>query len=88
MVYHLQSEAKEALFKAHFTDGLDINDIDVVKQIAASIGINPETLSNLVGQNNYIEAVNADQEMAREKGIRAVPYYLINSTYQSSGSKK
>jgi predicted DsbA family dithiol-disulfide isomerase len=88
MDHHLQNEAKEALFKAHFTDGIDINNIDALKQIATSIGMDSDALSGLVTSNKYAEAVKRDEETAQKKGIKAVPHYLINSTHSITGAKE
>lgn len=87
MEHHLQSEAKEALFKAHFTDGLDIGSIEVLKQIAKSIGMDPNLVNQLMSSTKYSEAVKKDAEDARKKGIRAVPYYLTNAVHSIQGAK-
>jgi len=86
--YHLQNEAKEALYKAHFTDGLDIASIDVLKQLAKSIGMDPNVVSKLGGSSKYSEAVKRDAEEARKKNIKAVPFFLVNSTHSLQGAKE
>lgn len=86
--YHLQNEAKEALFRAHFTDGLDIDDVDVLKQIATTIGMDPDAVHDLAVSNKYAEPVKMDEETARKKGIHGVPYYLFNSTHAITGAKE
>lgn len=85
--HQVQHEAKEALFKAHFTDGLDINSVEVLKRIASSIGMDPRAVDELARSARYADAVVADERAAREKKINAVPYYLFNSTHSISGAK-
>ena len=86
--FGLQSELSEALFKAYFSDGLDIGSKEVLAEISDSVGMNRgEVLDFLISEEGGQET--ADLEMSFiEKSIGAVPTYFVNDKYIIQGGQE
>jgi predicted DsbA family dithiol-disulfide isomerase len=67
-----------AIFKAFFEDGLDIGDTDVLLDIAATCGLDPESLEGALSEGRYTEAVIEDERLAGEVGITGVPFAVVS----------
>ena len=71
--YNLQTELSEALFKAYFTDGLNIGSKEILSDISHSVGLNKEeTLTFLESKEGGQEIANLEMNFI-EKSIGAVP---------------
>ncbi len=62
-----------AIFKAFFEDGIDIGDIDALLDIAATCGIDPESLEEALLGDELTDAVIEDEEFATKLGVTSVP---------------
>ena len=67
-----------AIFKAFFEDGLDIGDTDVLLDIAAICGLDPESLEEALNEQRYTAAVVEDERLATEVGITGVPFAVVS----------
>ncbi len=83
----LGNEAEEHLFKAHFTDGRNIDDPDVLREVGLVIGIPEDRVKRLLESDEYSAEVNADKAMASSLGIRGVPFFLINEKFGLTGAQ-
>ena len=85
---NLQTELSEALFKAYFTDGLDIGSKETLSEISCSVGISKEE------SIAFLESKEGGQEIADlemdyiERSIGAVPTYFINNKYIIQGGQE
>jgi len=83
----LGAAAAHELFRAYFGAGRDLNDPDVLLEVAEAVGLERgETRRYLESEENR-DAVAASQLGAAELGIRGVPFYVLNSTYGVSGAQ-
>ena len=79
---------EEALFKAYFTDGKNIDDKDYFERTwASSIGLNAEAIKQTLDSNDFAEAVKHDIAEAQYLGITGVPFYVMNNKYGVSGAQ-
>ena len=86
--YNLQTELSEALFKAYFTDGLNIGSKEILSDISHSVGLNKEeTLTFLESKEGGQEIANLEMNFI-EKSIGAVPTYFINDKYIIQGGQE
>jgi predicted DsbA family dithiol-disulfide isomerase len=77
----------DALFKAHFEAGEDIGRIEVLTEIAASLGFDRSaTIEFLIG-NAERDSVLAEDRGARRLGINGVPCFIIDGKYALSGAQ-
>ncbi len=83
-----QNEAKEALFKAYFTDGKNIDDAATLTEIAGSVGLDTELLGKAMGGEAYFQDVVMDIQEARNIGVRGVPFFVFNRKYAVSGAQE
>jgi len=77
----------EALFKAYFTDGVDLSRLDNLVAIGGACGLDKNELSTWLSSDaGRAEVVFAEQEM-QKLGISGVPFYIINDKYGVSGAQ-
>lgn len=69
----------ERLFQAHFTDGLNIGDAEVLAKLAADVGVNDTGAGG--------DAVRAQLERAGQLGISGVPLFLFEEQFTVSGAQ-
>src|SRR5690606_10132638 len=83
----LGPEAEEALFKAHFTEGKNIDDKKVLLQIGISIGLEESAIKQMYASEAYAVEVREDQKLAQSIGVRGVPFFVFNDKYAVSGAQ-
>ena len=84
---NLMDEITERLMQAHFTEGLNIGDQDVLLALSEEVGLNREDVQKVLSQGQFGEEVRRDQQRARELGIRSVPNFLIDGRISVSGAQ-
>lgn len=83
-----QSELKEELQKAHFTEGLSVSDPDTLVSLAVRAGLDAdEVRATLADPDDYAQEVRADLRKARSYGINGVPFFVFDSKYGVSGAQ-
>ncbi len=83
----LGEAAEEALFKAYFTDGKNIDDTDTLIELGIAIGLNAEELKQTLNSNAFADAVKHDITEAQQLGIQGVPFFVFNNKYGISGAQ-
>lgn len=83
-----QNEAEEALFKAHFIDGIDIGDKSQLLDIALSLGLNKEKTEDALLSDTYAYAVAQDIQEAANLRVTGVPFFVFNRKYAISGAQE
>jgi len=81
------ASAEEILFHAYFIDNINIDDRDVLIELAKELSIDKETLLPLLSSEIIDQAVENDIEHAKELGIKGVPYFLIDDEIYVSGAQ-
>lgn len=81
------NEAEEALFKAYFTEGVNIDDPGALLPIGTSLGLPEERVRELLFSDALSREVRADERQAAELGIRGVPFFVFNQRYAVSGAQ-
>lgn len=82
----LQNEIEEALFYAYFTEGKNLEDSEILAEIAKNTGINFTDISELLDSIELENAVNTDVYMAQQVGARGVPFFVFDDAYAISGA--
>lgn len=77
----------EAAMHAYWQQARSIDDQEVLKEIAASVGLKTDDFAEVLANPEYKEAVNADIELAREYGLDAVPALIFAEKYLVSGAQ-
>ena len=77
----------EAVFKAFFTDCLDIGDIHVITEIISSLGLNPAELEKALKEKTYIPQLEHTKNIAAKNMVTAAPTFLIEGGAQITGAQ-
>lgn len=83
----LQNEAEEKLFSAYFTEGKNIDDVEILAQIGVEIGIDAGLVKSTLESDDYAEAVRSDILEAYSLGLRGVPFFVFDRKYAVSGAQ-
>lgn len=83
----LGNEIEEALFKAHLEDGKNIDDPEVLVQVAKSIGMNAEEVENILKSDAFSYEVKQDEMEAHNIGVTGVPFFVFEDKYAVSGAQ-
>jgi predicted DsbA family dithiol-disulfide isomerase len=68
----------EAVFRAYFVDGENIDKVDVLATLAKSIGLPEEEARSVLESRTFKEAVDSDWSRSHALGITAVPTFFID----------
>jgi predicted DsbA family dithiol-disulfide isomerase len=82
-----QKELKEALFVAYFTEGLNPGDLQVLENVAASVGLDRERARQILNSDEYATEVRAREQLYQNAGIHAVPAVILNDRYLIQGGQ-
>jgi len=82
-----QHELKMALFDAHFTENVPLNEKESLIEVASSIGLDATAAKNILDSDAYAEQVRSEQKISLGRGISAVPTFIINDKYSISGGQ-
>jgi predicted DsbA family dithiol-disulfide isomerase len=68
----------DKMFRVYFSEGKNIAKIPELVTVAEAVGLPGEEAKSVMENRSFKEAVDADWKYAREKGITAVPTFLLN----------
>jgi len=77
----------EALFRAHFAEGRNLADPQVLADAGAAGGLAPERVRTLLDSDEGLAEVHAQLGQARAMGISAVPTFVIDGRYAVQGGQ-
>ena len=83
----LQHPLKMALFDAHFTDGKDVSQADVLIEIAASVGLDGAQAADVLSLGSQAEETRARQQFWTSRGISGVPSMVFDGRYLLTGAQ-
>ena len=82
-----QLEAEEALFRAYFTEGKNLDDIQTLVDLGKSIGLDPAFVKAVLESNQFSNEVETDIYEAQQIGVRGVPFFVFDRKYAVSGAQ-
>ena len=83
----LGNEIEEALFKAHFEQTKNIDDISELINVATTIGMDPDEVRKTLESDAFAYEVKQDEMEAQNIGVRGVPFFVFNDKYAISGAQ-
>lgn len=75
------------LFKAHFTDGVNVADTDALVGLAEDAGLDGDAARAALDQGAHVSDVDGDIAQARNLGITGVPFFVFGGQYAVSGAQ-
>ena len=86
-VEHRQGPVVDALFRAFFHEGEDIEDHGVLAVIADGAGMDADAVSRLLASDADVEEVRARDANARGKGVTGVPTFIVGDRHAVAGAQ-
>ena len=77
----------ERLYRAYFTEGRSVFDVDSLVALAVEVGLDASDLRAALDQGRYNAAVETDNREARALGARGVPFFVIDRRFGVSGAQ-
>jgi predicted DsbA family dithiol-disulfide isomerase len=85
--YGVQEKVAHALFYSYFTEGHNMNDLNLLTRIGLANGIPAGRLDGFFTGEEGKEEVRALEGWAQSAGITGVPAFIINDQYLISGAQ-
>jgi len=82
-----QEALLEELLAAYFTRGESLGDRDVLRAAAASAGLDPDRVEQVLASDEFRDDVLADVARARAYGSTGVPFFVIDGRFGISGAQ-
>ena len=83
-----QDAVVEALFRAYFTEGLDIGNRQVLIGLASGAGIKRQAAEILLNGDEGMDAFKEAGELSRQHRVDGVPFFIIDKTMTLSGAQE
>ncbi|WP_336923455.1 DsbA family oxidoreductase [Aquipuribacter sp. SD81] len=83
----LQDRTKERFLRAYFTEGRDVSQPEVLRALAAEVGLPAEQVDDVLGSAMYAREVLAEQQQAVSYGANGVPFTVVDGRYGVSGAQ-
>jgi predicted DsbA family dithiol-disulfide isomerase len=77
----------ERLFRAEFTDGLNLADHEVLVGLAAELGLSRADATEALAAGAFEDDIRADLAQARQLGISGVPFFVFDNKRAVSGAQ-
>ncbi len=84
----LQWACKMRLLKAYFTEGKNIDDIQVLQELAQEVGLKTDHLDLAILGGKHSRAFTQDLQEAQELGLRGVPYFIFDRKIAIHGARE
>jgi predicted DsbA family dithiol-disulfide isomerase len=85
--HNLGDAFEELLFKAHFTEGKDVDDKATLIELGIESGLKKEEIESVLNSNTFAKEVIQDQEEAQAIGVTGVPFFVFDNKYAVSGAQ-
>lgn len=76
-----------ALFEAHFQQGRDIGDIDVLADLAVAVGDRRDAVTSYLGSDRDAATVKRMAAQIQQQGVTGVPFFIFNRKLAISGAQ-
>jgi predicted DsbA family dithiol-disulfide isomerase len=83
----VQDAVKERFLRATFTDGEPIGDRDALLRLAVEAGLLQADAASVLENDVFAAEVRAEESLALELGISAVPFFVIDRTFGIPGAQ-
>jgi predicted DsbA family dithiol-disulfide isomerase len=83
----VQDAMKERFLRATFTEGEPIGDREALLRLAVEAGLSESEAAAVLESDAYADEVRAEESLAFELGISAVPFFVIDRTFGIPGAQ-
>ena len=82
-----QHRLLDGIYQAYFGQAADVFDPATLGQLAATAGLDPEDVQQVLTGDDYTADVRADEDQAQQLGIRGVPFFVLDGRLGVSGAQ-
>ncbi|MBM0236316.1 DsbA family oxidoreductase [Micromonospora sp. ATA32] len=82
------AEMVDALYRAHFTDGVDVGSRDALVGLAAGIGLDEDETRGYLDSDAGTEDTAAELAAAHQLGVTSVPTFVLAGKYAVTGAQE
>ncbi len=82
-----QHRLLDGIYQAYFGQAADVFDPDTLGELAATAGLDPEDVQQVLNGDDYTADVRADEDQAQQLGIRGVPFFVLEGRLGVSGAQ-
>ncbi|MDV7269696.1 DsbA family oxidoreductase [Thioclava sp. A2] len=82
-----QGPVVDAIMRAFWVEGRDIGNATVLAEIAQSCGMERAMVERLLASDSDIDEITARDQYARQRGIKAVPTFVIGNQHAVEGAQ-
>ncbi|MBA2939834.1 DsbA family oxidoreductase [Paenibacillus sp. CGMCC 1.16610] len=79
------AEWMATIYKAYFTDALDISDHETLAKLAGESGLETSVVLGMLSSDRYKDTVKKERQTGSRMGISGTPFYIFNDKYAVSG---
>jgi predicted DsbA family dithiol-disulfide isomerase len=83
----LQAAMVSAIMRAYWVQGRDIGDLAVLEDLGAEAGLDRVVMQRLLASEADLDLIQKREAHSRERGVNAVPTFLIAGQYVLSGAQ-
>lgn len=80
-------EFHDKVFYAYFTEGKNIGDIEILTNIAKSIGLDADEMIKIIEDGYYVNKLNEAKNLAKQYEVNSTPTFIINNKYVIVGAQ-
>jgi predicted DsbA family dithiol-disulfide isomerase len=77
----------ENMFRAYFTSGLDIGDLDVIAGVAAKSGLDERDTMSAVRDGRYLPRLTEAGREGQTLGLTGIPLFVVENKYKIVGAQ-
>jgi predicted DsbA family dithiol-disulfide isomerase len=82
------AEMVDALYRAHFTDGVDVGSRDALAALAGEVGLDEAEARRFLDSDERVGELSAELATARQIGVTSVPTFVLAGKYAITGAQE
>ncbi len=82
-----RSEIVERLFIAHFTEGLDLTDINQIRDLLEPYVSNKGVIDTIISNPQILDEIRQEITYYRQNGVSGVPFFILGDRYSVTGAQ-
>ena len=84
---NLGDQIEERLFKAYFTEGKNVADLETLTQLGKEVGLDENELQAAFTDDQYLYQMKQDIQEGANLGVKGVPFFVFDRKYGVSGAQ-
>jgi predicted DsbA family dithiol-disulfide isomerase len=83
----VQDAVAEALFRAHFAEGRDITNRQMLIDVVVEVGLDRNRAEAVLKSNDGLEAIKEAERLSQRHRVDGVPFFIINGKITLGGAQ-